>query len=46
MTPDLIWLLYSVILAFLMELAASAVRVQIWTPAGFMLALGDRKSVV
>ena len=45
MTPDLTWLLYSVILAFLMELAASAVRVQIWTPAGFMLALGNRENL-
>ena len=45
MTPDLTLLLCSVILALLMELAASAIRVQIWTPAGLKLALGNRDNL-
>ena len=45
MTPDLKYLLWSVILAFAMDLAASAVRVNIWTPKGLMLAFGNRESL-
>ena len=45
MTEDLKWLLYSVILAWLMLLAASLLRARAWTPAGLQVAFGNRDNL-
>ena len=45
MTQDLTWLMYSVVLAFLMLLGSSLYRARGWTPAGFLLALGNREAM-
>ena len=45
MTEDLKWLLYSVILAWLMLLASSLFRARAWTPAGLLVAFGNRDNL-
>jgi len=42
MNDDLKWLLASVVLAWLMLIAASLYRARAWTPTGLKLAFGNR----
>jgi uncharacterized MAPEG superfamily protein len=45
MTADLHYLAYSAVLTWVMLLAASLIRVRGWTPAGFVLAAGNRDNL-
>ena len=42
MTADLHYLAYSAVLTWIMLMAASLIRVQGWTPKGFVIAAGNR----
>jgi uncharacterized MAPEG superfamily protein len=45
MTADLHYLAYSAVLTWVMLMAASLIRARGWTPAGFLLAAGNRDSL-
>jgi uncharacterized MAPEG superfamily protein len=45
MSQDLMYVVYSALLAWVMVLAAAMIRVSFWTPAGFIMALGNRDDV-
>ncbi|PWT85452.1 MAG: hypothetical protein C5B56_14055 [Proteobacteria bacterium] len=45
MTPEITALIWSAVLAWLMLVAASALRAEIWTPEGMRIALGNREHV-
>ena len=42
MAPEILYLVYSALLAWLMLMTASLVRAQAWTPEGLKIAFGNR----